>query len=335
MQLKVGELARSSGLTVRTLHHYDEIGLLKPSGRSDSGYRLYSQQDVARLHGIQALRHLGLALGDIAALLDGEAAAPEMVLQQQMNALDREIAQATELRARLGLIREGLAKGAEPAMGDWLQALSLMTTYGKYFSSEELKTIFTGWKKIEHDWPQLLDEVRALMEAGTPPEAPQAQAMARRWMALVHHWMDGDFDLILRWGEMYRQEPSAHGQRGGPPSDMYAFMEAAIDVRKALLVRYFAFDELRCLRYVPEAEFRAVNAAGVELLRQGKPAQGAEARALLGRWMGLLEQLVGGDRAMLARLLDANRREPLLQAASPIAAEVRAYLTQGLDPHAT
>ena len=62
MQLKVGELARSTGLTVRTLHHYDEIGLLKPSDRSESGYRLYSQQDVARLHAIQAMRHLGLAL---------------------------------------------------------------------------------------------------------------------------------------------------------------------------------------------------------------------------------------------------------------------------------
>ena len=72
MLLKVGELARHTGLTVRTLHHYDEIGLLKPSGRSGSGYRLYSQADVQRLHGIQSLRHLGLALSDIAGVLDGE-----------------------------------------------------------------------------------------------------------------------------------------------------------------------------------------------------------------------------------------------------------------------
>jgi DNA-binding transcriptional MerR regulator len=53
MLLKVGDLARRTGLTVRTLHHYDEVGLLKPSGRSDAGYRLYSQADVQRLHGIQ------------------------------------------------------------------------------------------------------------------------------------------------------------------------------------------------------------------------------------------------------------------------------------------
>ena len=74
MLLKVGELARRTGLTVRTLHHYDEIGLLNPTGRSDGGYRLYGEADVQRLHSIQALRHLGLALNDIAGVLGGEGA---------------------------------------------------------------------------------------------------------------------------------------------------------------------------------------------------------------------------------------------------------------------
>lgn len=75
MLLKVGELARHSGLTVRTLHHFDEIGLPRPSARSEAGYRLYSRDDVARLHGIQALRHLGLPLKEIGAMLAGLAIA--------------------------------------------------------------------------------------------------------------------------------------------------------------------------------------------------------------------------------------------------------------------
>ena len=65
MMLKVGELARRTGLTVRTLHHYDSIGLLSPSARSDSGYRLYQRDDIARLHQIQALRRFGMSLADI------------------------------------------------------------------------------------------------------------------------------------------------------------------------------------------------------------------------------------------------------------------------------
>jgi DNA-binding transcriptional MerR regulator len=66
--IRVGELARRAGLTVRALHHYDSLGLLKPSARADSGYRLYSAADVARLHQIQALRRFGMPLADIATL---------------------------------------------------------------------------------------------------------------------------------------------------------------------------------------------------------------------------------------------------------------------------
>ena len=80
MRLKVGELARRTGLTVRTLHHFDQIGLLKPSARSESGYRLYGRDDVARLHGIQALRYLGLPLKEIAGMLAGAGEALPVIV---------------------------------------------------------------------------------------------------------------------------------------------------------------------------------------------------------------------------------------------------------------
>jgi DNA-binding transcriptional MerR regulator len=69
MLLKIGELAKRTGLTVRALHHYDAIGLLSPSARSDAGYRLYNEADIARLHRILALRRFGLALADIGTTL--------------------------------------------------------------------------------------------------------------------------------------------------------------------------------------------------------------------------------------------------------------------------
>ena len=68
----IGELAGATGLTVRTLHHYDSIGLLRPSDRSPSGYRLYGSQDVERLYRILALRQLGFSLKDIDAALTAE-----------------------------------------------------------------------------------------------------------------------------------------------------------------------------------------------------------------------------------------------------------------------
>src|SRR4026209_262928 len=68
--MKVGELARRTGLTVRTLHHYDEIGLLKPSLHTDAGYRLYTAADVARLQQALSLRQLGFSLEEVCDCLD-------------------------------------------------------------------------------------------------------------------------------------------------------------------------------------------------------------------------------------------------------------------------
>ena len=67
---KVGELARRTGLTIRTLHHYDEIGLLKPTLHTGAGHRLYTAGDVARLQQVRSLRQLGFSLEEIRACLD-------------------------------------------------------------------------------------------------------------------------------------------------------------------------------------------------------------------------------------------------------------------------
>src|SRR5512143_3548210 len=70
MAFTVGELAKLTGVTVRTLHHYDEIGLVRPSARSAAGYRLYDDGDVVRLQQVLLHRELGLPLEQIAAVID-------------------------------------------------------------------------------------------------------------------------------------------------------------------------------------------------------------------------------------------------------------------------
>jgi DNA-binding transcriptional MerR regulator len=73
--LTVGQVAEQYGVTVRTLHHYDEIGLLVPGERTSAGYRLYSETDIARLQHVVVYRRLGFALEEIALLLDGHVPA--------------------------------------------------------------------------------------------------------------------------------------------------------------------------------------------------------------------------------------------------------------------
>jgi len=326
VHLKVGELARRTGLTVRTLHHYDEIGLLKPSGRSESGYRMYDAQDVARLHAIQALRYLQLPLADIGPLLDGRQAKPEAIIDEQMRALQRQIREATELHDRLALLREGILAGKDPDIADWVESLSLMATFGKYFSAGELKSIFTRYAEIEREWLALQPEVRAHMDAGGAIDSPQGQALTRRWMQLMMRWMRGDFALMERWGAVYRAEPSAHGVRGAPPADMIAYMEGAIAWRYQLLCTHFEEAEIKALGYVPDAEFAAIDAAGQKLLAAGASPRSRPARALLASWEALIDRTAGGNPAIRRKLQTMHPADPLLLAGHPLGPAVRRFL---------
>lgn len=98
---KVGELAAAAGLTVRTLHYYEEIGLLVPSARTASGHRLYSDADVERLYRISFLRRVGLAPGDIARVLDDPSSSLRDAIADHLAHLDRRLDAETQLRARL------------------------------------------------------------------------------------------------------------------------------------------------------------------------------------------------------------------------------------------
>lgn len=331
MHLKVGELARRTGLTVRTLHHYDEIGLLKPSGRSEAGYRMYGAEDVARLHAIQALRYLGLPLAEIAPLLDGRHAKPEAIIDEQMRALQRQIREASELHDRLALLRDGILAGKDPDIADWVESLSLMATYGKYFSAGELKTIFTRYAEIEHEWLALQPQVRAHMDAGGAIDSPHGQALTRRWMQLMMRWMRGDFALMERWGAMYREEPSASGVRGAPPADVIEYMERAIKWRYQLLCTHFEEAEIHAMGYVPDAEFAAIDAAGQELLAAGASPRSREARALRKRWEALTERTAGGNPEITRKLRTMHEAHPLLLAGHPLGAEVRRFLQSAGD----
>lgn len=190
MLLKIGEWAKRTGLTVRTLHHYDDIALLSPSARSDAGHRLYNQDDIARLHRILALRRLGLSLADIGRCLTRPDLPLAAVVARQIDELDEEIGKASVLRARLSRLHAWLAQGQEPDLAGWLTTLEHMTMYDNYFTQDELQQLpaYTQAERIGGEWQALVAEVRALIDAGTAPAAGTARALriaGWRWRALV------------------------------------------------------------------------------------------------------------------------------------------------------
>jgi MerR family transcriptional regulator, thiopeptide resistance regulator len=107
---RVGELAEATGLTVRTLHYYEQIGLLVPSRRTSAGHRLYDDADVARLYRICLLRRLGLPLAEISRSLDDQAWSLHAAMVAHVGELDRRLDAIGQLRTRLA----GLLESTDP-----------------------------------------------------------------------------------------------------------------------------------------------------------------------------------------------------------------------------
>ena len=307
MLLKVGELAKRSGLTVRALHHYDSIGLLRPSGRSDSGYRLYNRDDVARLHGIQTLRHMGVPLAEVAQLLDGGGATLPAIVAQQISALDQEIARTRALRERLGVMRMILAGGGQPETDDWLASLSTMSTLEQYFSVAELKLIFERWRRSEAEWPPLLEAIREAMDRSVPPDSVELQPLVRRWMDLNARWMNGDLASIERWGDMLREQPELPLPKG-MDRELLDYIGQATKLRLAVLAKYISPDELQRLEKMLDPEWRVLAERAERLMADGVPPHAAAARELARDWQTLLDRMVGHDATLRAKLLAFEER---------------------------
>jgi len=118
---RIGELAEAAGLTVRTLHYYEEIGLLVTSDRTDAGHRLYSQADLERLYRIRLLRRFGLALDEIGRVLDDPAWSLRAAMSRHLGEVEDQLEAATRLRDRL--VRMVGSDGADAPLDDEMLGL--------------------------------------------------------------------------------------------------------------------------------------------------------------------------------------------------------------------
>ena len=330
MLLKVGELAKRTGLTVRALHHYDSIGLLRPSGRSEAGYRLYNRDDVARLHGIQALRQMGVPLAEVAQLLDGGASTLPALLARQIGALDQEIARTQALRERLGVMQIVLAQGGQPELDDWLASLAMMSTFERYFSVAELQRAFQRWKLCQAEWPPLVQALQAAMARGVAPDAIELQPLVQQWIDLSTRWMDGDLTFLGRWGSMLREQPDLP-LPAGMDLALLDYIDDAIRRRLAVLAPYASPIQQQRLQETRSA-WHALLQRAQRLVADGVPPQAQAARELARDWQALMERTVGPDTDWGERLLAAYENEPLLQAGMPFTAVIRNYVKQAAAP---
>ena len=225
---KVGELAKHTGLTVRALHHYDEIGLLSPSHRSEAGYRLYDGEDIARLLQILSLRQLGFSLDEIGDCLSRPENTLEHVLGLHIARLRDGIELQRKLCSRLEAVSERLRSAEEVSVEDFLETMEAIQMFEKHFTEEQKRQIEERGKaigqdrikEVEAEWPQLIAKVRAEMDNGTDPASDNVQALMRRWKELLAEFTGGDPGIQQSLNRMYQQEPSVQTRTGIDPALM-------------------------------------------------------------------------------------------------------------------
>jgi MerR family transcriptional regulator, thiopeptide resistance regulator len=216
--LTVGVVARLAGVTVRTLHHYDEVGLVSPTGRSPAGYRLYAEADLERLHAVLAYRELGFGLEAIAELVAGNGD-PLEHLRRQHALVRTRIDQLTRLLSALETTMEAHMSGlrltpeerfevfgdhdpdqyAEEARGRWgdtdayRQSAERTGRYGK-----------DDWLRIKAEGEAVTQRFADLFTAGAAADGPEAATAVREHREHISRWFyDCSPQMQCGLAEMY------------------------------------------------------------------------------------------------------------------------------------
>lgn len=215
----VGRLAQLAGTTIRTLRYYDEIGLLSPSGRSEGGYRLYDADDVVRLGQIQLLRGAGFSLDEAREFLSRAGVEPRDILRMRMASLKEQIARQQKLYAQLALVDSRLADRPSVPAEEFLKIMGAITMSEKYFTPDQLAELeerkqTVGEDRIravEEEWPRLIAQVKALMDAGEDPASEAVRPLAQRWVELVNEFTGGNPEIHATLARMYKEEQNIGG----------------------------------------------------------------------------------------------------------------------------
>jgi MerR family transcriptional regulator, thiopeptide resistance regulator len=230
---KVGELARLAGVSVRTLHHYEDVKLLVPSERTASGHRLYGGADVERLARVRALVQLGLQLDEIRRCLEDRRLDPLALVERHLERARQVLEEQAELCQRLEAVRAHLsAPGSD--VESFFEMMEVMQMIEKYYTKEQLDQLAArreqlgdeGMQKAQQAWADVFARIRAEMDKGTDPKDPAVQAILVDADALIQQFTGGDPGIAASLNKMYSEQPVQKIHPSFDP-EVFAYMARA------------------------------------------------------------------------------------------------------------
>ena len=224
--LTVGRAAGLVGVTVKTLHHWDAIGLVRPSGRTWGGYRLYSADDIARIHRVLVYRELGLPLAEIGRILDDPAPTPASIcgqrgelverilrLQRMVGAVDRMLAAAkTGMRLTPEQQVEIFGDDWRPAWVDEAEQRWGERQWAQY-SRRAAALSPADWEEVAAETDTFHADLVAAHRSGVVPGSAEANALAERHRALMSTYFDCTHAMQVCMGRMFVEDPGSRALR--------------------------------------------------------------------------------------------------------------------------
>ena len=232
-QYQPTEFARLAGVTVRTLHHYDRIGLLKPSGYTGAGYRLYRQHDLIKLQQIVTLKFIGFSLVQIKNLLNSNSFDLAVALNQQKEIIAEKRQQLDLAIKAIEKAQNLLTTNQEP---DWeafkriIEVINMQNNMDwtkKYYSEEAKQKVTERAATIDpevieqgqRDWANLIREVETAVSEGVDPASEHAAGLASRWSELIRAFTGGDQEIQAGLNKMYSDQSNWPANFPKPYSD--------------------------------------------------------------------------------------------------------------------
>lgn len=335
MLIQVGELAKRAGITVRTLHHYEQTGLLLPSARSAAGYRLYNLADVQRLHMIQTLAKAGLELAEIRDFLKQRSLSLAELLDGQITLLDKQLRSIHTLRNRLVELRTGLTDDATPDLESWLQTLELMNMYDRWFSKEELQQLpFAVEKEALADiWSGLVTEVKHLLEQNVSVTDARATDLASRWMERLEQDTAGKPEFLTRLNEMHSVEPQMQEQTGITPEITDYITRAFAESKLSIWEKYLTAEEMAFTRahyFDRMMEWPPLVAKLHQAQRDNLSPASDDAQKLAEKWLVLFQSYAGINPQTQQKFRLAMQQEPHLMKGTWMTPAVLEWLQQAI-----
>jgi DNA-binding transcriptional MerR regulator len=253
----IGEFAAMSGVTIRALRFYDRKGLLHPAKVSESGYRLYSTNELLRLQHIMTLKTLGCSLETIARVLEHNksvrSSAVEL-LAQQRSMVEKELNRLQIIAQAIAAAEEFVRREGEISWSSIHTILKVITMQPskesqqwteQFFSSEQKTTLAKHTPaymldkekgaKVAADWASLIAEVNTALEHKLKPESPEAKVLADRWMALVDLFTQGNPAMLQSLNTMYSNVENSTNPAPEDFQDFYGGMKPAMEFIQSVM----------------------------------------------------------------------------------------------------